>query len=163
MEQQIIGYSLSVLSIIFTAVMGVVGKEIVRYIRTHQKGKMALFAVQFVEETYKDLDGKAKFAKAVDWFVNQLQNVGIKNITDEEAKGFIQASVKEMRQVFNKEYENPANNTAPEPVKEAAEEVVQEVEKPLTEMTSTDLKNVVTQVVKDQLQGQTAPAPAAAQ
>ena len=35
--------------------------------------------------------------------------------------------------------------------------MVQVVEKPLTEMTSNDLKNVVAQVVKDHLQASTVP------
>jgi hypothetical protein len=133
MQQQIYGYLFSILSIVFTATLGVIGKELVRYLRTHQKLKLALAAVKFVEETYKDLDGKEKFLKAVDWFVNSLNNIGIKNVSNEEAEGFIQSSVKEMRQVFNKEYEDPSNNTQPEPLKEAVQEVIQDVEKPAVE------------------------------
>lgn len=152
MNQQIYGYLLSILSLVFTATVGVIGKELVRYLRSHQKMKWASAAVMFVEETYKDLDGQAKFAKAVDWFVNQLNHVGIKNVSNEEVEGLIQASVKEMRQVFNKEYADPANDVAPEPVKEVVQEVVQEVEKPVSEMTSTDIKNIVTQVVQEHVQ-----------
>jgi hypothetical protein len=131
MQQQIFDYLFSLLTLVLTGVFGVLAKEVVRYLRTHQKEKLALLAVKFAEETFKDLDGKAKFAKAVDWFVNSLNNVGIKNVSNEEAEGFIQSSVKEMRQVFNKEYEDPANDVAPEPVKEVVQEVVQAVEQPV--------------------------------
>lgn len=91
-------YLFDLLSVVVTGVAGYVGKEAVQFLRSHQKEKWAVLAVKFVEESFKDLEGKDKFVKAADWLVGQLSRLGIKNVSNEELEGLIQSAVNELKQ-----------------------------------------------------------------
>ncbi|WP_222927706.1 phage holin [Biomaibacter acetigenes] len=69
------------------------------------KQELALLAVRFVEQVYKDLHGEEKYQKAAEWLVEQAAKIGL-NLTAEEVKGLIEAALREMKDVFGEEWAN---------------------------------------------------------
>lgn len=66
---------------------------------------LAYEAVKFVEQVYKDLHGQEKYDKAVEWLTDQLNRIGLP-YTEEELKGLIEASLREIKDVFGEEWAN---------------------------------------------------------
>jgi hypothetical protein len=148
-----------------------------------QKKGIAYDAVRWAADAFKTLGGLDRLSKAIDWALNEGKKIGV-NATKEQWEAAIRIAYTELKPQLsyavsnlleassNKESETKADETdetedsdgesepsqsQPDPTPEPVQEVVQEVEKPLTEMTSTDLKNVVAQVVKDHLQTSNVP------
>lgn len=163
--QQIFEAISSLIAISFTTVAGIVAKEVIRYIRTHQKEKLAAMAVKFAEETFKDIGGKQKFVKASEWLAGELHKVGIKNATSQEIQGLVQSAVKDMKKAFvqterahvvakvepgitiSNSKSNAVEAQSPAP---PAPVVTPKPEKAVADMTTSDLKQLVTQVIKEQ-------------
>ena len=61
------------------------------------KSELTAAAVNFAEQAYKDLDGKGKYDKALDWLTTQALAVGLK-ITVTEARGLIESAVLAIKQ-----------------------------------------------------------------
>ena len=69
------------------------------------KKELALIAVKFVMQAYKDLNGPEKFKKAADWLANQAKAAGLK-ITSEEIKALIEWALREIKDQLGKEWGN---------------------------------------------------------
>lgn len=158
MQQQIFEALASLIAVSFTTILGIVAKEVVRYIRTHQKTKLASMAVKFAEETFKDFSGQQKFIKASEWLAFELTNVGVKNVTSQEIEGLVQSAVKDMKGAFAQaEANNPASDSTtrkdavpstPDQAPITAQAPVRD--KPIFEMTSADLKQLIAQVIQEE-------------
>lgn len=144
-----------------------------------QKKGIAYDAVRWAADTFKSLGGLERLSKAIDWALNEGEKVGI-NANKEQWEAAIRIAYTELKpqlnyavasmlgvssdkesetitdETDNSDAESEPSQSHPNSTPEPAQEPVQDIEKPLSEMTSTDLKNVMTQVVKDQLQAQTA-------
>ncbi|WEG14172.1 phage holin, LLH family [Pullulanibacillus sp. KACC 23026] len=127
-----------------------------------QKKGIAYDAVHWAEDKFKQLGGPDKLSKAVDWAVTEAKKLGI-DTSKQELEDKIRVAFTEFEpqlvsigtellksdQADGEEATPEETTPDPEPTPEP------EVEKPLTEMTSTDLKNIVNQAVTDHLQTQT--------
>jgi len=69
------------------------------------KRELALIAVQFVEQAFKDLKGQEKFNKAAEWLAEQLTKQGLK-IDEKEIKALIEAAVRQMKDTFGEDWAN---------------------------------------------------------
>lgn len=67
------------------------------------KQDLAVLAVRFVEQVYKDYNGPEKYNKAAEWLVAQLEKTGLKFTTD-EVKGLIEAALREIKDNFGDEW-----------------------------------------------------------
>lgn len=67
------------------------------------KQDLALLAVRFTEQVYKDLHGEEKYNKAAEWLVTQAAKVGLK-LTADEIKGLIEAALRELKDAFGEEW-----------------------------------------------------------
>lgn len=80
------------------------GTEKMRKIQEELAAKqdLAMLAVRFVEQVYRDLHGEEKYNKA-EWLVTQAAGVGIK-LTSDDVKGLIEAALREMKDAFGEEW-----------------------------------------------------------
>ncbi|MBS4462294.1 hypothetical protein JXA27_06945 [Aerococcaceae bacterium zg-B36] len=97
--------------LILTAVIGVIGKYvrdiIVIKIEDIKKNTTAteqtiiqnvgMTTVQAVEQLFKDIHGEAKFKKALDIFLKEMNAIGI-NVTGSQARTVIEAAVLELQE-----------------------------------------------------------------
>lgn len=67
------------------------------------KQDLALLAVRFAEQVYKDLHGEEKYNKAAEWLIAQAAKWGLKLTTD-EVKGLIEAALRELKDAFGNEW-----------------------------------------------------------
>ncbi len=67
------------------------------------KQDLAILAVRFVEQVYKELEGPAKYQKAAEWLAARANEHGIR-ITTDEVKGLIEAALREMKDAFGEEW-----------------------------------------------------------
>lgn len=114
MENQIVQLALAIIAVMVPFIVAAffyylkiaVGTEKLRRFASELEVKkaLAMIAVQFVEQTYKELDGPAKYEQAVAWMSERAKAAGI-NLTPEEIKGLIEAAVKEMGDSFYKEWQ----------------------------------------------------------
>lgn len=70
-----------------------------------QKKALAILAVRFAEQTYKDLHGEDKYNEAAQWLSAQAAEYGIK-ITDVEIKGLLEAALREVKDRFGEHWAN---------------------------------------------------------
>jgi hypothetical protein len=127
-----------------------------------QKKGIAYDAVRFAEDAFKNLGGADKLSKAVDWALKEALTLGL-NVSKPQLEDAIRIAYTELKpqlsygfsSLLNAPTNEKSEDVAPDEATKQAEttpEPVQEVEKPLTEMTSTDIRNIVSQAVKEQLQ-----------
>jgi LL-H family phage holin len=67
------------------------------------KQELAILAVRFVEQVYKDLHGPDKYQKAAEWLVARAQEHGLK-LTADEIKGLIEAALRQLKDAFGNEW-----------------------------------------------------------
>ena len=96
---EIIGTLLVALAGIFGMIMKRIAE---RALDAPIKQQLALIAVQFVEQTYKELHGEAKLEAALAAFADLLSEKKI-NASATEMRIMIEAAVAEFNQVFTKE------------------------------------------------------------
>jgi LL-H family phage holin len=63
------------------------------------KEELAMIAVQFVEQAYKDFDGEEKFGAAMEYLSYSLGKYGLK-ISAAEMESLIESAVYEMKQAW---------------------------------------------------------------
>lgn len=112
---------LLVLTLAFTALSGVGVKVLVKVIGVQtlktieqeliNKQDLVNIAIRFVEQVYKDYKGEQKFEEALKWVLEQADEHGIK-ITENEAKGLIEAAVKAANETWKKEVYGPTSSDA---------------------------------------------------
>lgn len=61
-------------------------------------------AVLFVQQVYKDLDGDEKFNIAFSWVINLFEENSI-SISEDELKGMIESSLKELKKIYGEAWE----------------------------------------------------------
>lgn len=67
------------------------------------KEKLALTAVRFVEQAYKDLQGDHKYNLAAAWLAEQVNQHGF-SISHAEIKGLIEAALRQLKDEFSAEW-----------------------------------------------------------
>lgn len=67
------------------------------------KRNLALLAVRFVEQVYKDLHGEEKYGEAARWLVDQAEKIGL-TMTEDEVKGLIESALRELKDAFGNEW-----------------------------------------------------------
>lgn len=67
------------------------------------KQELAILAVRFVEQVYKDLHGPDKYQKAAEWLAARAQEHGLK-LTADEIKGLIEAALRQLKDAFGNEW-----------------------------------------------------------
>lgn len=115
MEDKILNLAYDLLAILIPLLAGFLvellrrklGTEKMRKIQEelNAKQELAVLAVRFVEQVYKDLHGEEKYQKAAEWLVSQAEKIGLK-LTADEVKGLIEAALREMKDAFGEEWAN---------------------------------------------------------
>lgn len=99
-------YGAEIIGTLLVAMAGIFGmimKRIAeRALDTPVKQQLAKIAVQFVEQTYKELHGEAKLEAALMALAGLLAEKKI-NASEDEMRIMIEAAVAEFNQVFTKE------------------------------------------------------------
>lgn len=99
-------YGAEIIGTLLVAIAGIFGmimKRIAeRALETPVKQQLAKIAVQFVEQTYKELHGEAKLNAALMALAGLLAEKKI-NASEDEMRIMIEAAVAEFNQVFTKE------------------------------------------------------------
>lgn len=67
------------------------------------KQVLALAAVRFVEQVYKDLHGEEKYQKALEWLSTQLAQYGLK-ATPDELRGLIEAVLRALKDELGEDW-----------------------------------------------------------
>ena len=67
------------------------------------KQELALLAVRFVEQAYRDLHGEEKYNQAAQWLADRAGEAGL-NVTAEEIKGLIEAALRAFKDEFGEEW-----------------------------------------------------------
>jgi len=67
------------------------------------KQQLAVLAVRFVEQVYKDLHGPDKYQKAAEWLAARAQEHGLR-LTADEIKGLIEAALRQLKDTFGNEW-----------------------------------------------------------
>lgn len=67
------------------------------------KQEIALLAVRFAEQAFKDLHGQEKYDKAAEWLSARVQENGF-DISDEEIQGLIEAALRKLKDEFSEEW-----------------------------------------------------------
>jgi len=75
------------------------------------KQDLALLAVKFVEQTYKDLHGQDKYDKAAEWLSGRTKEYGLR-ITPDEVKGLIESILRMIKDKFGEEWANAVGDEA---------------------------------------------------
>ena len=69
------------------------------------KEHLAVIAVRFVEEYYKDIKGEEKLDKACEWMAEALKSFKIK-ATPEEIKGFVLNALRRIKDEYGNRWAN---------------------------------------------------------
>ena len=77
------------------------GEQNIRRIEAEliQKQDLAVAAVKFAQQAFKDLDGPEKYEEAAAWLAYRAQSVGL-TVTTMEIKGLIEAALKDLKYAF---------------------------------------------------------------
>jgi len=75
------------------------------------KQELALLAVRFVEQAFKDLHGQDKYDQAAEWLYARAQENGF-DISDEEIKGLIEAALRKLKDEFSEEWKDELQEPA---------------------------------------------------
>ncbi len=67
------------------------------------KQELAMLAVRFVEQVYKDFKGEEKYSFAAIWLVNRIGELGLK-ISESEVKGLIEAALRTFKDEFGEQW-----------------------------------------------------------
>ncbi|WEG14015.1 phage holin, LLH family [Pullulanibacillus sp. KACC 23026] len=140
--------SLSGLGFAGSVTAGVV--KVASFLKQKKVLTLAKDAVLFAEDAYKDLGGADKLKKACGWFSSELNLMGVK-LTGDQIESRVRSAYQKVQLDVQKVVVAGSEETDAPADQEPDQQPEPEVEKPLSEMTSTDLKNMVTQVVKDLL------------
>lgn len=83
----------------------VLGTERLRRIQEELAAKqaLALMAVRFVEQFYRDLHGEEKYQQALEWLAGRLTQYGLK-ATPEELRGLIEAALRAIKDEFGNDW-----------------------------------------------------------
>jgi LL-H family phage holin len=113
MEDKLLQLAYNLLAILIPVLAGFLvellrrklGTEKMRKIQEelNAKRELALLAVRYVEQVYKDLHGEEKFNKAAEWLVEQAAKMGLQ-LTANEVKGIIEAALRELKDAFGNEW-----------------------------------------------------------
>lgn len=109
MREQFVQLMFDVLKI----VLPVLGVMLVRYLFSkvgidkqdkiksmiENKKDLAIIAVRFVEQVYKDIDGEEKFHQAFQWVADAFEKYGY-SVDANEIEGLIEATLKQMKDEF---------------------------------------------------------------
>ena len=98
-------YGVEIVGTLLVTIFGILGMALrnlaAKYLDTPMKQQLAKLAVQFVEQTYKDLHGKDKLAAALTALSGMLAEKKI-YATEAEMTVLIEAAVAEFNEVFKK-------------------------------------------------------------
>lgn len=77
------------------------GEQSLRRIQTEIESKqdLAVAAVKFAQQAFKDLDGPEKYEEAAAWLADRAQSIGL-TMTTMEIKGLIEAALKDLKYAF---------------------------------------------------------------
>lgn len=70
------------------------------------KKELALIAVRFVEQAYKDLHGEDKYKQAATWLTEQINRYGF-TISEAEIRGLIEAALRQLKDELLIEWQKP--------------------------------------------------------
>jgi intergrase/recombinase len=105
LENFIENYGAELLCTAITAIAGYIGivvkKLITTYINDKTKEKVAKTVVQAVEQIYKDIHGKEKFDKGIEYLSQMLTDRGI-TCTELELQLLLEGAVAEFNKAFEK-------------------------------------------------------------
>ena len=84
-----------------------VGTERLRQIDAElmTKQELAMLAVRFAEQAYRDFRGEEKYQKAAEWLATRAGQLGLA-ITADEMKGLIEAALRTLKDDFGEEWAN---------------------------------------------------------
>lgn len=113
MREQFVQLMFDVLKI----VLPVLGVMLVRYIFSkvdidkqdkiksiiENKKDLAMIAVRFVEQVYKDIDGEEKFHHAFEWVASAFEKYGYP-VDADEIEGLIEATLRQMKDEFTEQW-----------------------------------------------------------
>lgn len=98
-------YGAKIIGALLVTIFGILGMALrnlaAKYLDTPMKQQLAKLAVQFVEQTYKDLHGKDKLNAAFVTLSGMLAEKGIR-ASESEMTVLIEAAVAEFNEVFKK-------------------------------------------------------------
>jgi len=113
MQNQLIQLGYDALAVLIPLLVALVGEYVRRKIGTENltkiaaqlgtKQDLALMAVRFVEQVYKDAGGQAKFNEALEWLSARANDHGVK-VAPDEARGLIEAALRELKDSFGEEW-----------------------------------------------------------
>lgn len=113
MNEQFVSLAYDLLSILLPLlVLGLVelirrrlGTERMRKIQKEldTKQDLALLAVRFTEQAYRDAGGPQKYNQAANWLAKRAQDRGIK-ITEDEVQGLIEAALRMIKDEFGEQW-----------------------------------------------------------
>lgn len=67
------------------------------------KQELAMLAVRFVQQAYRDLGGPEKYNKAAEWLVDMAAKQGL-NLSADEVKGLIEAALRAFKDEFGNDW-----------------------------------------------------------
>lgn len=113
MEGKIVQVAYDVLAVLIPALVGLAMEYLRRKLGTEKmeklkkelavKKELAILAVRFVEQVYKDLHGPEKYQKAAEWLSARAAEYGF-NVTPDEIKGLIEAAIRELKDSLGEEW-----------------------------------------------------------
>lgn len=113
MEQQLVKIATDALAILIPAIVALlaellrrrIGTERVRRIQEELAAKhdLAVLAVRFAQQAYRDLGGQERAGKAANWLATQAAARGIP-ITEHEIQGLIEAALRGIKDEFGEEW-----------------------------------------------------------
>lgn len=113
MDTQLVNLAYGFLSLVIPVIAVMLVEALRRYIGLQRavqinealitKKKLALIAVRFVEQAYKDLHGDNKFNLAAAWLAEQVNQYGF-SISQAEVKGLIEAALRQFKDEFSAEW-----------------------------------------------------------
>lgn len=80
-----------------TEKMGRIQKEL------EAKQELALLAVRFAEQAFRDTGGPQKYNQAANWLAKRAQERGIK-VTENETQGLIESSLRTLKDEFGEQW-----------------------------------------------------------
>lgn len=82
--------------------LGVEGVQKVK-LELELKQELAKLAVKFIEQVYRDYDGREKYALAALWISDRAKELGI-NINEDEIKGLVESILRTFKDEFGERW-----------------------------------------------------------
>lgn len=94
-------------ALLVTYIKKQIGTENLRRIQAElaSKRELALVAVKFAEQAYKDFKGEEKYQRAAEWLAARSEDLGLA-MSPDEIKAFIESALREIKDMFGENWAN---------------------------------------------------------